>query len=102
MRTFDDIVMASPAIDDIYGDGRPEAVFSTGGFYNDSADSRRIWAVHPEDGCPTPGWPQSTKGLVDTSVALGDVIPGGGGRPEVVIGDRSGAGYAFRGTGQRA
>ncbi|MCZ2838597.1 FG-GAP repeat domain-containing protein [Modestobacter sp. VKM Ac-2985] len=102
MRTFDDIVLASPAIGDINGDGRPEAVFSTGGFYNDSVDSRRIWAVHLEDGSLTPGWPQTTEGLLATSVALGDVVPGDAGRPEVVIGDRSGAVYAFRGTGQRA
>ncbi len=100
-RTFDDIVLASPAIGDIDGDGRPEAVFSTGGFYNDSLDSRRVWAVHLEDGSSTPGWPVTTDGLLRTSVALGDVVPGDGGRPEVVIGDRDGAVYAFAGSGRR-
>jgi len=102
LRTFDDIVYASPAIGDLDGDGRLEAVFATGGFYNNAADSRRVWAVHLDDGSDVAGWPVSTDGLLQTSVALGDVVPGDGGRPEVVVGDRDGNVYAFRGNGQRA
>lgn len=102
LRTFDDIVYSSPAIADLDGDGRPEVVFSTGGFYNNAPDSRRIWAVHLDDGSTTPGWPASSDGLLQTSVAIGDVVSGDGGRPEVVIGDRDGYVYAFRGNGQRA
>ncbi len=99
-RTFDDIVMSSPAIGDIDGDGRMEAVFSTGGYYNDSADSRAVWAVHLDDGSDVRGWPVHTEGLLRTSPALGDVIPGDGGRPEVVIGDLDGGLYAIKGTGE--
>lgn len=102
MRTFGDIVMSSPAVGDLNGDGRLDAVFSTGGFYNDNLDSHRIWAVDIATGNDLPGWPQAADGLVRTSPALGDVVPDDGGRPEVVVGDLDGAVYAFRGNGARA
>lgn len=102
LRTFGDIVMSSPAVGDVDGDGQLEAVFSTGGFYDDSPDSRRVWAVRVRDGGNTPGWPHTLDALVRTSPALGDVVPGDGGRPEVVLGDRDGAVYALRGNGTRA
>lgn len=101
MRTFQDIVVASPAVGDINGDGRLEAVFSTGGFYDDVPDSKRIWAIDVVTGNTVPGWPQSADGLLNTTIAIGDVVPGDG-RPEIVLGDRDGALYAFHGDGRRA
>ncbi len=96
-----DIVAGSPAVGDINGDGRLEIVFSIGGYWN-PPDTRRIWAVHVEDGSIVPGWPVRTDGMTFGSVALGDVVPGDGGRPEVVIGDIPGRLYAFRGNGALA
>lgn len=93
-----DIVASSPAVGDINGDGRFEAVFGSGGYYN-PPDTRHVWAVHLDDGSMVPGWPQRTDGMVFGSVALGDVIPGDGGRPEVVVGDILGRLYAWRGNG---
>ncbi len=96
-----DIVASSPAVGDIDGDGRLETVFGVGGYY-DPPDARRVQAVHLDDGSVVPGWPQSTDGMVFGSVALGDVVPGDGGRPEVVVGDIPGRLYAWRGNGALA
>lgn len=96
-----DIVASSPAVGDIDADGRLEAVFAIGDFHK-PADTRRVYAVHVDDGSPVPGWPQSTDGLIFGSVALGDVVPGDGGRPEVVVGDIPGRLYAWRGNGALA
>ena len=94
-----DIVASSPAIADINGDGRLEAVFGSGGYW-DPPDNRRVWAVHLDDGSLVPGWPQGADGMVFGSPALGDVVPGDGGRPEVVVGDVKGNLYAWRGDGR--
>ena len=99
VRQFNDIVGSSPTIADIDGDGRLEAVFSTGGFYNDNIDSHRLWAVHLDDGSDAAGWPVSTTGLLVTNPALGHVLADDPGRTDVVVGDRDGAVYAFRGNG---
>ena len=96
-----DIVASSPAIGDINGDGRKEVVFGSGGFWN-PPDNRRMWAVHLDNGSLVPGWPQGTDGMVFGSPALGDVIPGDGGRQEVVVGDVLGRLYAWRGNGALA
>lgn len=94
-----DIVASSPAIGDIDGDGRMEAVFGSGGYWN-PPDNRRMWAVHLDDGSMVAGWPQATDAMVFGSPALGDVIPGDGGRLEVVVGDVQGNLYAWRGDGR--
>jgi hypothetical protein len=96
-----DIVASSPAIGDINGDGRLEVVFGSGGYWN-PPDDRRMWAAHVDDGSPVPGWPQTTAGMVFGSPALGDVVPGDGGRPEVVVGDVKGNLYAWHGNGALA
>lgn len=97
-RGFNDILASSPAIGDIDGDGREEAVFTTGNYYH-ASESRRVWAVHLDDLSDVAGWPKTTSGELFGSPALGDVVPGDGGRPEVVVGDLSGNVYAWRGNG---
>ena len=96
-----DIVASSPAVGDIDADGRMDVVFGSGGFWN-PPDNRRVWAVHADNGSLKPGWPQGTDGMVFGSPALGDVVGGDGGRPEVVVGDVKGNLYAFRGNGTPA
>jgi hypothetical protein len=96
-RTFSEVIAGSPAVDDITGDGRKELVFTTGGFY-DNADSRRVYAVHADNGSNVPGWPVSTGGVNNGNAVLGD-ITGDDGTPEVVLGSRDGKVYAFRGNG---
>jgi hypothetical protein len=97
-RGFNDILASGPAIGDIDGDGRLEAVFTTGNFYH-ASDSHRVWAVHLDDLSFVPGWPQQTAGELFGSPALGDLLPGDGGRPEVAVGDLNGNVYAWRGNG---
>jgi hypothetical protein len=98
-RGFNDILASSPAIGDIDGDGRFEAVFTTGNFYH-ASDSHRVWAVHLDNlQSNVPGWPQTTAGELWGSPALGDLAPGDGGRPEVAVGDLNGNVYAWRGNG---
>ena len=91
-----EVIMSSPAVGDINGDGRLEAVVGTGTFY-DNADSRKVWAWHLSDGSPVPGWPQATGWHVIGSPVLGDLT--GDGRPEVVIASRDGKVYAWQGNG---
>lgn len=96
-----DIVASSPAIGDVNRDGRLEAVFAAGESVR-PADYPSVWAVHLDDGSVLPGWPVRTRGRMFASAALGDVVPGDGGAPEVVVGDVAGFVTAFRGNGSRA
>src|SRR3546814_7940021 len=57
----DDVIHSSPAIGDIDGDGRPEAVVGGGNYYN-RGDGRKVFAWHVDDGSTVPGWPQSKIG----------------------------------------
>ena len=94
-----DVIGSSPAIGDIDGDGRLEAVVGAGVFY-DHPDGRKVWAWHLDDGSPVPGWPQATGLTVVGSPALGDLSGDDGGRPEVVVPSRDGKVYAWRGDGR--
>ena len=60
-RQVDDVIHSSPAIGDIDGDGRLEAVVGGGNYYN-RGDGRKVFAWHVDDGSTVPGWPQSTNG----------------------------------------
>ena len=66
----DQVIISSPAVGDIDGDGHLEIVVGTGIFY--SGDSHRLYAFH-DDGTPVAGWPLATDGRVTTSPALADV-----------------------------
>ncbi len=105
----DQVIISSPAVGDIDGDGKPEIVFGTGLFYCSGATpcnppnaSHRLYAIR-YDGSTQPGWPVSTDGQVFTSPALGDLD--GDGIPDVVATDDNTLPsttfhvYAFKGNG---
>lgn len=98
-RQFNDVVAGSPAVGDINDDGRLEAVFSTGGFYNDPTAARQVWAVDVATGKDVAGFPVTLDKPTRTHVALGQLIPGGG--LEIALGDQYGGVYAYNGSGGR-
>ncbi|MEP6660788.1 MAG: VCBS repeat-containing protein [Acidimicrobiales bacterium] len=91
-----DVIMSSPAIGDIDGDGRKEAIVGGGTVWN-HPDANKIFAWHLDDGSPVAGWPQVTGGSTIASPALGDID--GDGHPEVIAGSRDGSVYAWHGNG---
>ncbi len=95
-----EVVDSSPAIGDIDGDGRAEAVVGTGVFYGREEsipDARHVFAWHLDDGSPLDGWPVRAQAEVWGSPALGDLT--GDGVDEVVFGARDGRVRAVRGDG---
>jgi FG-GAP-like repeat len=99
-KCVDQVIISSPAVGDIDGDGRPEIVVGTGLFWPGRA--HRIYAFRC-DGSAPPGWPVSTDGQVITAPALADLD--GDGTLDVVATDDATPPstthhvYAFRGTG---
>lgn len=99
-KFYDQVIVSSPAVGDIDGDGQPEIVFGTGGFWPGRA--HRVYALNC-DGSSVPGWPVTVQGQVSTAPALADLD--GDGTPEVVVTDDASSPdglrrcYAFRGSG---
>jgi hypothetical protein len=105
----DQVVISSPAVGDIDGDGKPEIVFGTGIFYCSPGNpcrppnaSHKLYAVR-YNGAPQPGWPVSTDGQVITSPTLGD-LDGDGILDVVATDDNTGPSatfhvYAWKGNG---
>lgn len=88
-RVVNDLMfLAGPAVADIDGDGRPEALQGTG-----------VYDVHAVDidGEPAPGWPKFTNGWMVQSPAVGDV--NGDGLLEVVATTREGNLFVWRTSG---
>lgn len=95
-RRVGDVIMSSPAIGDIDGDGRFEVVVGAGNYYG-HPDGTKVYAWQARSGARLPGWPVATAGPTSSSPALGDLT--GDGVPEVVIGSRDGYARAWRGNG---
>jgi hypothetical protein len=99
-KFFDQVLSSSPAVGDIDGDGKPEIVVGTGGFWPNRAHS--LYAIECT-GAAVPGWPVAVQGQVVTSPALADLNADG--VPEVIATDDSSSPdglrrlYAFRGNG---
>jgi len=99
---IDQTITSSPAVGDIDGDGLPEIVFGTGGFYANATHA--VYALKC-NGTPVPGWPVAVDGQVQTAPALADLD--GDGVPEVIVTDDNTSPsttfhvYAFKGNGTR-
>lgn len=99
-KFLDQVVSSSPAVGDVDGDGKPEIVVGTGGFWAGAAHALYAFEC---TGATVPGWPVTVQGQVVTSPALADLT--GDGVPEVVATDDSSSPdglrrlYAFRGNG---
>ena len=99
-RRSTETFQSAPAIGDVDGDGRLEAVTGSGAYwcrhFGQCADSAKVWAFHLDDGSDVPGWPRTASEMTTflAAPALGDID--GDGRTDVVVGansyDRSKAG----------
>jgi hypothetical protein len=87
-RADDHQFFMNPAIADVNGDGKPEVLSASGGYY------LRAWDA---DGNQPEGWPKFTGGWVISSPAVGDMD--GDGKLEVAIANREGYLYVFNTNG---
>lgn len=83
-----DVILSSPALADINGDGKKEAVFGT--------NKGNIHAISP-DGQDIPGFPILLNDIVRSSPAISDID--GDEEPEIAVGCNDGKLYAFDGDG---
>lgn len=108
-----EVFHSSPAIGDINGDGRPEAIVGTGNNWHtecgnghhqcgpgDGSDHNKVFAFHLHDGSTVPGFPVSAGDTIIASPALGDVDNDG--LLEVVVGSADHWVYAWNGDGSQA
>ncbi|MFK8003445.1 MAG: S8 family serine peptidase [Polyangiales bacterium] len=88
-RIEDYLFFVNPTSADVSGDGYPEIIAGSGGYW-----------IHAWDGCgrEAPGFPKFVGGWVISSVASGDVD--GDGLLEIVVATRSGYLYVFDTEGQ--
>ena len=89
-RQIEDVqFLAAAVIADVSGDGRPEAMFGSGGYLLHAWD---------KDGVEPEGWPKFTGHWLLGSPAVGDID--GDGYVEVVVPSREGYLYAYRTEGR--
>jgi FG-GAP-like repeat/FG-GAP repeat len=99
-QCIDQVIISSPAVGDINGDGKPEIVVGTGLYYPSRAHKLYAFAC---SGAAAPGWPVSTDGQVTTAPALAD-LDGDGTLDVVATDDNTSPSttfhvYAFKGNG---
>ncbi len=100
-RTSNEVFHSSPAIGDINGDGRPEAVVGTGDNWNATtgtgSEHNRLWAFHLDDGSNVAGFPVTAGDTIIANPALADLD--GDGSLEVVVGSFDHTVRAWHGDG---
>ncbi|HEY3801517.1 MAG TPA: FG-GAP-like repeat-containing protein [Kofleriaceae bacterium] len=89
VRADDHQFFMNPAIADVDGDGLPEVIAGSGGYY------LRAWNIH---GVQPVGWPKQTGQWIIASPAVGDLD--GDGKLEVAVSTREGYLYAWHTTGK--
>jgi MYXO-CTERM domain-containing protein len=88
-RTDDHQFFMNPSIADVDGDGKPEVLSGSGGYY------LRAWNAN---GDQPEGWPKFTGGWIISSPAVGDLD--GDGTLEVAVANRDGYLYVFNTEGK--
>jgi hypothetical protein len=88
-KDVDEVIISSPVVGDIDGDGRPDIVHGTGIYYSivgGAASSTKVYAWKC-DGAAVPGWPVTLTGRVMGSPALANVSGNANGQMDVVVSD---------------
>jgi hypothetical protein len=88
-KDVDEVIISSPVVGDIDGDGRPDIVHGTGIYYSivgGAASSKKIYAWKC-DGTAVAGWPVTLPGRVMGSPALANVSGHPNGQMDVVATD---------------
>ncbi|MEO8054198.1 MAG: VCBS repeat-containing protein [Acidobacteriota bacterium] len=88
-KDVDEVIISSPVVGDIDGDGRPEIVHGTGTYYSiagGAVSSKKVYAWKC-DGTAVPGWPVTVPGRVTGSPALANVSAHANGQMDVVVSD---------------
>lgn len=88
-KDVDEVIISSPVVGDIDGDGRPEIVHGTGLYYSivgGAVSSTKLYAWKC-DGTAVPGWPVALTGRVTGSPALANVSGNPNGQMDVVATD---------------
>ena len=88
-KDVDEVIISSPVVGDIDGDGRPDIVHGTGIYYSivgGAVSSKKIYAWKC-DGSAVAGWPVTLPGRVMGSPALANVSGHANGQMDVVASD---------------
>jgi hypothetical protein len=88
-KDVDEVIISSPVVGDIDGDGRPEIVHGTGTYYSivgGALSSKKLYAWKC-GGTAVPNWPVTLTGRVTGSPALANVSGHANGQMDVVVSD---------------
>lgn len=106
-KDVDEVIISSPVVGDIDGDGKPEIVVGTGTYYSQMGGAASTKALYAWkcDGTTEPGWPIPLTGRVTGSPVLADLDLDG--HLDVIVSDYNTAAgqnfvYRIRSTGASA